>query len=195
MSPRTPEQYHIIREGRRQEIIEAAFHLFAENGFKSTKISDITTKAGISKGLFYNYFKDKQEVLEEVSKLLFVELGEVVGRVHSYQSGKDNPKVLLREIFNLLKESIQNKTEFWSLYSRLTFQNDANHFMKDILEEETAYNQALAQILEDLGYQNSLIEAIKLNNLLDGVAINYVIRPKIYPLEEMFNHLIKTYTE
>lgn len=48
---------------RKIEIIESAISLFAERGFHSTSIQDITEHAGISKGAFYNYFSSKEEVM------------------------------------------------------------------------------------------------------------------------------------
>ncbi|MDL9938885.1 TetR/AcrR family transcriptional regulator [Gordonia sp. ABSL1-1] len=53
-------------KGRRTE---AAFHqaarkVFAEKGFLNAKISDIAAEAGRSAGSFYNYYDNKQQLLE-----------------------------------------------------------------------------------------------------------------------------------
>ncbi|SFD45930.1 TetR/AcrR family transcriptional regulator [Fictibacillus sp. KU28468] len=48
---------------RKVEIIESAIALFAEKGFHSTSIQDITDHAGMSKGAFYNYFSSKEELM------------------------------------------------------------------------------------------------------------------------------------
>lgn len=57
------EQQEAITKQRREQIIYAAEELFDRNGFKNTTISEITKKAGISKGLFYHYFNSKKDVL------------------------------------------------------------------------------------------------------------------------------------
>ena len=51
---------------RRKQIIDAAMELFDQNGYSNTKISDITKKAGISKGLTYRYFTSKEEIVTAV---------------------------------------------------------------------------------------------------------------------------------
>lgn len=48
---------------RRKQIIDAAMELFDQNGYSNTKISDITKKAGISKGLAYHYFQSKEDII------------------------------------------------------------------------------------------------------------------------------------
>lgn len=54
------------KESRPGEIIEAAFDLFAEKGFSTTKMDEIAKKAGVSKGSLYNYFKSKEAIFEAV---------------------------------------------------------------------------------------------------------------------------------
>jgi AcrR family transcriptional regulator len=55
------------RERRRVEIRErifrAALELFAERGFLETTVEDITDKADVGKGTFFNYFPTKEHVL------------------------------------------------------------------------------------------------------------------------------------
>jgi len=45
-----------------KKICEAAEELFAQNGYYTTDISDITRKAGVATGTFYTYFPDKNSV-------------------------------------------------------------------------------------------------------------------------------------
>jgi len=48
----------------RLKILNAAEKLFAESGYRATKISDIISASGCSAGSFYHQFKDKREVAE-----------------------------------------------------------------------------------------------------------------------------------
>lgn len=43
-------------------LLQTAFELFTEKGFTKTTISDIVNRAGLAKGTFYLYFKDKYEL-------------------------------------------------------------------------------------------------------------------------------------
>ncbi len=49
-------------ENTRKVILESASILFNTKGYKATSISDITTKAGITKGAIYKHFKDKSDL-------------------------------------------------------------------------------------------------------------------------------------
>ena len=48
------------------KIINAALDLISEKGFMNTSIGDITNRAGVAYGLFYFYFKTKNDVLDEL---------------------------------------------------------------------------------------------------------------------------------
>ena len=50
------------KENKRKDLLNAAFDLFIANGFHNTSIADIVQKAGIAKGTFYLYFKDKTDI-------------------------------------------------------------------------------------------------------------------------------------
>jgi len=60
--PRTKEAYRQIRDARKEQILDAAAAVFAERGLASTKIGDLTAAAGVSQGLLYRYFSDKEDV-------------------------------------------------------------------------------------------------------------------------------------
>ena len=59
-------RYRRRKEDRPQELTEAAFAAFAENGFAATKVEDVARRAGVSKGLLYVYFKTKEELFKAV---------------------------------------------------------------------------------------------------------------------------------
>lgn len=44
------------------KLLDTSFQLFTEKGIKKTSIQDIVNNAGVAKGTFYLYFKDKYEV-------------------------------------------------------------------------------------------------------------------------------------
>ncbi len=50
----------------RDALLSAAAQVFAEKGFFSTRITDITKAAGVSAGSFYTYFESKEEILGAV---------------------------------------------------------------------------------------------------------------------------------
>lgn len=68
-------------ENRRQQILDAAQEVFAVKNFQATTIKDIARTAGISPGLIYWYFKDKNELFTSLlSERISSGLGEVATR-------------------------------------------------------------------------------------------------------------------
>jgi len=51
------------RASSRETLAEAACELFLEQGFEQTSIVDITSRAGVSRSSFFNYFASKADVL------------------------------------------------------------------------------------------------------------------------------------
>ena len=47
---------------KRESLLETAFQLFTSKGIHKTSISDIVDNAGVAKGTFYLYFKDKYDI-------------------------------------------------------------------------------------------------------------------------------------
>ena len=50
-------------EQRRADLLQAGRELFLANGVAATSLDDITSRAGVSKGLFYLYFRSKDDLL------------------------------------------------------------------------------------------------------------------------------------
>jgi len=50
----------------RDHIVEAADHLFYQQGYEHTSFSDIADAVQISRGNFYYHFKTKDEILDAV---------------------------------------------------------------------------------------------------------------------------------
>lgn len=51
---------------KEKNILDTAFNLFTEKGIKNTSIQEIADKAGVAKGTFYLYFKDKYELQDQL---------------------------------------------------------------------------------------------------------------------------------
>lgn len=54
------------RIAKKDNIAEAAYQLFLEQGFDNVSVQEITDRAGVAKGTFYLYFRDREELKEYV---------------------------------------------------------------------------------------------------------------------------------
>ncbi len=116
--PKSPEQYDDIRKQKKQLIMDVALKLFAENGFHATSISQIARKAGISKGLTYNYFESKNDILDEIMAQGFSEIYDNLDINHDGILTEEEFKFFIHENFRLVRENL----EYWKLFFSLLLQ-------------------------------------------------------------------------
>lgn len=64
------------KEQRPEEILDAALHEFTVRGYSGTRLDDVASRAGISKGLVYVYFRTKEELFKAVVRTFLVPLVE-----------------------------------------------------------------------------------------------------------------------
>lgn len=68
MSPR-PD----VSEERKQQILAAAIAVFARLGFRATRMDDVASQAGLSKGALYLYYKSKDAIIAALLQRLFAQ--------------------------------------------------------------------------------------------------------------------------
>ena len=120
MSPRTPQQFEEIREEKRTLIMDAALQEFANEGYHNTTISHIAKHAGISKGLMYNYFKSKEELLDRIVNRSMEDIFSHFDPDHDGYLTEDEFEMFVRILCNHIRENLS----FWRLFYQLVLQKD-----------------------------------------------------------------------
>ena len=69
----------INKKQKKNALFQTAFDLFTKKGFAKTTISDIVNQAGLAKGTFYLYFKDKYDLRD---KLIAYKAGQLFADAH-----------------------------------------------------------------------------------------------------------------
>ncbi len=64
----------LAAQNTKRKLITAALELIKENGFDIINVEDITRKAGVAKGTFYTYFKRKEDIVLDISRVPFSEI-------------------------------------------------------------------------------------------------------------------------
>src|ERR1041385_4984849 len=67
---------------RRTQILDAAVACFAKRGFHQASMHDISAEAGISVGLIYRYFHNKEAVIAAMADRHKKEIQKVLERAH-----------------------------------------------------------------------------------------------------------------
>jgi len=65
-------------EQRRADLLAASEELFLANGVAATSVEDITSRAGVSKGLFYLYFDSKDDLLVALQDQFSIKLADSI---------------------------------------------------------------------------------------------------------------------
>lgn len=120
MSPRSAKQFLEIREEKKTLIMDVALVHFANNGYFKTTINYIARHAGISKGLMYNYFESKEELLTEIINRSLSEISKYFDPDNDGYLSEEEFEFFIRKLFLILREKIS----FWRLFSQLMMQKD-----------------------------------------------------------------------
>ncbi|WP_338090707.1 TetR family transcriptional regulator [Planosporangium thailandense] len=102
-------------ESIRDRLARAAFALFADQGYESTTIDDITRAAGVARRTFFRHFPSKEDVI-------FPDHDSVLDRVRWYlgASTKTEPVFAVAEATRLIFESFMETPERTIARYRLT---------------------------------------------------------------------------
>lgn len=188
--PRTPDQYREMREEKKGLIMKSALELFANHGFHGTSINDIAKHAGISKGLLYNYFTSKDELILEILLKGFNELVKVFDPNKDGMLTRDELKFLINEIFNIMQDDLH----YWRLYFSVLTQPSVNQLAAEkLMDNINPIFHTLTSFFKNQGFENPEMEARFFSDMLDGIALNFIFNPGTYPLQAIKNRILDIY--
>jgi AcrR family transcriptional regulator len=180
--PKTPEQYHDIRKQKKQLIMDTALELFAENGFHATSISQIARTAKISKGLTYNYFESKNDILEEIMEQGFNEIYENLDMDHDGVLTEDEFIYFIRRNFQLLQENMH----YWKLFFSLLLQPKVSvTFAKNYEEKAKPIFQMFYQFISNSGSKDPEQDLMAVSSMMEGAFLYCVTAPDVFPADKL----------
>jgi AcrR family transcriptional regulator len=80
-------------KSRRRDILLAAAHVFARDGYSSASLDDVAAKIGVTKGVIYYYFRSKEEILTEIRTTA---IQEAIHRLEAIVAAGGPPEAVLR---------------------------------------------------------------------------------------------------
>ncbi len=97
------------KKQKQESLFNTAFNLFTTKGLSKTSISDIVNEAGVAKGTFYLYFKDKYDIRNKLishkSQDIFRKAATDLKKVGVKLSFEDKLIFLIDNIINQLNEN------------------------------------------------------------------------------------------
>jgi TetR/AcrR family transcriptional regulator, repressor for uid operon len=119
--PMPQPQIESSNPDRRSQILDAALICFAKRGFHQASMHDISAEAGISVGLIYRYFENKEAVISAMADRHKKEIGEVLERARQAPTllesleilftahcCENEPRVISAFVVDLYAESSRN---------------------------------------------------------------------------------------
>lgn len=191
MSPRTQQQFEKIRQEKKELILDAALELFAMQGYHNTTISIIAKKADISKGLLYNYFNSKDDLLEEILKNGLNKMLKLMIPDDGLLDTKEEFIELIEKVF----ESVKSDKQYWKLYYTLLFHPGFEELYSKIYKDSIeAYDKIVCEYYKLKKIKNPEIMAHTLGAVMDGVSLAYIMAPEYFPLDEIKEIIIKKFS-
>ncbi|MEQ8926425.1 MAG: helix-turn-helix domain-containing protein [Fulvivirga sp.] len=167
------------------KILNAALELFAEEGYGTTSTSKIAKKAGVSEGLIFRHFTNKEGLLDAISKEGESRLKVLFANIVM----EADPQEVINKTFRIASEiaSDNEQSHFWKLQYKLKWETE--RYDENKMEP---VRQALTAAFKKLNYLSPEKEAELLLLLLDGLATRYFLSDN-FEMGEMIDFLSSKY--
>lgn len=77
------------RAEKRERLLRAAVEAFTETGFENTTVSDVVHRAGMTPSTFYNYYRDKDALRDELLEAAAERMLAALASIRGTASGMD----------------------------------------------------------------------------------------------------------
>lgn len=182
------------KQQKRNSLLDSAFSLFIRNGFSKTSISDIVNAAGVAKGTFYLYFKDKYDIRNHLishkaSQVFLAAYTEL----QKHADIVDFEDQVLFIIDNILNQFSKNRSLVMLISKHLSWGFFTNSLIetpdKDLPAVYTIYQELLAKSSHT--YRDPEIMMYMILELVSGVSYNTILYEQPLPLEKIKEPLYK----
>lgn len=135
--------------------------MFAKEGYSNVSTNAIAKKAGVSEGLIFRHFGNKEGLLNDILKD-----GQEKANIHFANIVlSTEPKEVIRKTIELPISITPNERDYWKLIYSLKWQQSSYDSSK-----MEPLRVSLTNAFTKLGYENPLAEANTLLAFFDGIA-------------------------
>lgn len=192
MSPRSPEQFDTIRESSKERILDAALLCFSMHGYHGSSVSKIAAEAGISKGLVYNYYESKPDLLKAILNRFFERSMSMI-QLNPEWPAKERLRSLIENAFNLVRKERQSYRLLMSVQLQPGVMQELGEFV-EILKVRKM--NAWESILKELKVPDSVLSGKIFAAILGGATMSYMLLDEgEYELADIKEYLINTYCD
>lgn len=198
----TRKRRRMPRDERKKDILRVAAEVFTRKGYRPTTIDMLVDAAGISKGLFYNYFDSKKQAFIELIESYFEGFASVLEENHlaleKAFDGGGNPVEVIRtwrdNILRILRYHVENPDLAFVVYQEALGSDDDFSERVDELSERA--NGMVVQEFEMMAASGALREmdmelaaAVSMGSVV-YVIMDLLLRKKRTDIEALASSLI-----
>ncbi len=182
------------KQEKERKLLNTALHLFTEKGIKKTSIQDIVHEAGIAKGTFYLYFKDKYELqdvlLAKTSHEFFANACKKANQ-HHFDRLDDKIVFIIDSIINELIDR-PNILKFIQKNLSLGLYSEK---LTDLLDsEELGIKELFVREVKekDIPLEYPEMTLFMIIELVSSTVFTSIVEKQPLPIDEFKPHLYKT---
>ena len=178
----------------KRKLISAGLELIKEKGFDAINVEDITKKAGVAKGTFYLYFKDKYDIRNKLASSKTQDLffaAYLAVRQNQITGFPAQLHFMIDHILNALKNDSQllifvSKNLSWNV-----FQAALEQKMPD---RDVRFYDKYLQLIEEghQAYEHPDLLLFSVIELASSTCYNCILYQQPVPLEEYMPYLHKS---
>ncbi len=177
-----------------ENLLNNAFELFTSKGITKTSISDIVEKAGVAKGTFYLYFKDKYDIknrlISHKSSLLFMEAYEALQKAKL--TAFEDRLIFIMDY--VLDELAKNKGLLAFIYKDLSWAVFKKALTSPATSSEVDFEAVYRKMLDESGYKFNDPEVMLflIIELVGSTGYSSIMYSDPVSLDELKPHLEET---
>ncbi len=168
--PRTKEQFKELRQEKINKIKQVAMELFASEGYIQTSISKIAKAANISKGLLYNYFESKDDLLKCIVSEGVQDVFESFDIDGDGHLSTDEFEYFVRQS---LKNTIERK-EFYKLLYTIMLQPNVHDIIANVQNDISIRVLTVANEYFQTRFDDPQTEFLLFSSMMKGLSMQYV---------------------
>jgi AcrR family transcriptional regulator len=188
--PRSEQANEQLREQSRERILGAALEVFAEKGFHTATISDITARAGVSRGLITYYFPGKHELAAEL-------LGRYLDALTALLDVAGTPDERLASIIDGIVAATASTLPVQRLMLSLMVHPSTLPLFASMERHKAEKLVQLEERLRDLFATREAgdpaLEEVLFRSVMEGVIFKATVYGDTYPLERIRSRLYELY--
>lgn len=152
---------------KQEKILDVALQLFAAKGYDATSTSKIAKSAGVSEGLIFRHFGNKEGLLNAIMDQAM----EKAEKMYEQMLVHNDPKKIIKSIILFPFQIDPKEFSYWKLMYALKWQADVYDHTASM-----PVKNILVKAFTDLKYENPSAEADLIMILMDGIATNILLK-------------------